>query len=357
MRQIYSLHRCTDTSQYDSDLPRFPCNGDEVCCPNCLLPIPFPVNPNQSPLLLSSNSDDAPEVEVNGSLIADQTKAKPTSRAQSVASTKTSHSAKSTHSARYSVKLRRRISANSRRHSIESKASKTRMSSRRSISSKIDGRAEYFRCPIADCPEIFVSMPAVRAHERSLHYPTHCTFCDRSFNCLHLWRLHEQVHLDEHVLVSLSDMLWRCGICDTYGLGESRRYLHIRRHWEDGLPKEAWKYSYRSALVMPLTARDTEIMLNMPEEEFILISTYMVGPTSFKSPTTSRAVRNFLNESVKRRQRQKPAYPQQETEFNKTEDDESPDQVTMAVESSQSMIHGLFAFIRKSVPRLKLKPP
>lgn len=317
-------------------------------------------------------------------------KTKSTSRAQSVTSAKTSHSGRSTQSARYSIKLNRRISANNRRFSAsvipptsskaietfstnhtrtaslqdapdgyKSQASPRKSildilssrtedrsqlstsmnvagnragSSRKSVSSVRvkNGRDDYFNCP--NCTEIFQSEFEKHLHERASHSVYYCTFCNLSFRDRTTWHGHERSHM-RIIYKECDNCLWRCGICSTYGLGDSRRYMHIRGHWEDKCTPDDWKGGPQ---MMPLAPGIVEALETMSDELF------EINAEKFLSV--------FLKESFE----SAAELPTAENKQRNT--DTAGNLADRAVDTSQQMTHGLFASLRRKIPLFRARP-
>jgi hypothetical protein len=203
-------------------------------------------------------------------------------------SARSSHSGRSSLSVRYQAKLQRRHSANNRRLSavelqISSKGADppSQQASRRSLPTigsilqkktarsrstppADNSRTEYFRCPTVTCSEIFRNRKDLQKHEAASHLDCFCTFCKAKFRDQALWRNHEKIHIqnDEH----RDSLLWRCGICDSFGLSEPRRFLHIRKHWQEGYDIRAW---VGDPIVVLLNKEQLESLDRLTDKQFV----------------------------------------------------------------------------------------
>lgn len=211
---------------------------------------------------------------------------KPTSVAGSTAgSAKSSQSGRSSVSARYQQKLQRRNSANNRqfsaaelhtpanpanapphntpRRSLPTMGAKSQKPSRQSKALQVDnGRSEYFRCPTMTCTEIFRSRKELEKHERTSHFECYCTFCKATFTDHKIWRNHENTHFQKD---KPGELLWHCGICDSFGLSEPRRYLHVRNHWKERCDIRAWA---SEPVVVTLTPEELHSLDWMTNRQF-----------------------------------------------------------------------------------------
>ena len=356
--------------QWDQKHPYDQCSDAEVLCSNCVPHPPEQVDPQTSrvfPLRHSyrrSIRSYGRSIRSEEGSNPDPVKVKSTSRAPSIASSGTSYSAMSTRSARYSVKLGRRISANSRRHSgpeapTISKSARPQRPSlpplhpvrRQEPLHSSDGRAEYFRCPIVDCKEVFHSREDLESHEISLHFQNYCTFCNRSCRISQVWREHEQRHICEKIKSSkIGDILWSCGICPTFGLSETRRYLHIRQHWNDSLSMYDWTGAPRLRLLSP---KEITILQNMPDDEFRNTAAALLcsSGSRFRSATDiiSRALR------IDRLPAKTTADTALRTDDGLEEGATSPNPMLTSLGTPQPIVHGLFASLRRRLPRFTAK--
>lgn len=380
-----SLCRHAEDMQCDRKLPCDPCEKACLPCSNCLLPAVGVTNTQESPchsttsLLVTKvvdtghpgSTDRGRPLEIDDGSSGDCWRPNSASRAQSVASGGTSHSVTSTQSARYNVKYNRRLSAHNRRHSADSNADKrapndskadrrwppvslqvrpSSQHSRRSSSSmRADGRADYFRCHFFGCPEVFTSMPLLKIHKKVSHFKTHCTFCNVSFRHIGTWRFHEQMHLiKEGTLYSSDDMLWSCGICSMHGLSETRRYLHIRQHWQEGNSKADWSGKPK---VMLLTPEEAEQLLDMSEEEFQDAAQQLLSNSASRKPSSHVRMKAFLHTQSSTNIED---FPTKSSVGNATGSSRQSEEVK---EAARPMVHGLFASIRKTFLRMKTNPP
>jgi len=269
-------------------------------------------------------------------------------KAQSVVSAhSSSHSVGSTHSARYSVKLQRRMSANNRRHSaaevrIDAKiarpASVTSIK-RNSAGTRNDGRAEYYPCLVSQCSEILASLDELVAHRESFHFLNHCTFCYKSFRDWNRWHSHERAHIMEKLDKECDNILWSCGICGTFGLRKSRRYMHIRHHWEARVAKDDWKGCPQ---LMPLKGVDAQALESMSFEVFQITAEHLLSAYAQKSEANRSESKNPQTHSAVSPSKSKiPTVGSGE----------------IAAETSRPMVHGMFASLRRRLPLFRSGPP
>ena len=247
---------------------------------------------------------------------------KPSSVAASVAgSARSSYSGRSSLSVRYQTKFQRRHSANCRRLSatesqIPSKGADppSRQASRRSLPTigsifqktsrsrrmppADNSRTEYFRCPTITCTEIFWNRKDLQKHEASNHFDCFCTFCKVAFRDQMLWRSHEKIHIQNNKHLEL---LWCCGICEDYGLSEPRRYLHIRKHWQEGYDIRAWA---NDPIVMLLNKEQLDSLDGLTDEQFVAKAERLVKqiwrPPSSKPSSEERSGKKLVRYLLQR---------------------------------------------------------
>jgi hypothetical protein len=294
------------------------------------------------------------------------------SRAHSVVSAATSRSVASMHSARYSVKLNRRLSANSRRNSSESRSGiRDRRESGPAISFTKSIRAppsawketkismtdiedgEYFRCPIIRCPEVFTSRLSLDTHEKLVHSQSYCTFCSQPFRDKELWQAHEERHIMHEIGAPLNNdhILWKCGICGTFGLSEVRRHLHLVNHWQDGYTMKDWE---GKPMIISLDSVDTCRLTGLSKNALQVVARHMLLRRSenvLQSSTTS--MEDFLNIQHPPEEGEAPLNTTTKEQKNYPSD-WRPQAVP---EPARSVVHGLFASIRNKLLRSKKKFP
>lgn len=396
----------------NQDRPCSQCNVAEIPCSNCIMAVPTvkAIRPNRFQGGFFSSSKSTPKTSQPVPSPKKDTgpfsfRVNTASRAHSVVSARTSHSgrsAASSQSARYSIKLNRRASANNRRHSAvdvrtapkvvhsdppvlfsrpnpnearsSSQSSRSfkvvnenfspsiktnherKTSSQKSISSRIDdGRGEYFRCSIAGCTEIFDLELDLRVHKETFHFECHCTFCDESFQDQRFWHFHEAKHIVEtakKVSRVCDDILWRCGVCSTYGLCDGRRYMHVRRHWKEGLTKENWKGGPQ---ILPLSSKDIGALESMSSEVFQITAEHLLSALARRSGSFAPVIDDKFGINSGGTELNNPHLETGHDRARTPAPTISP--VDTAVDAVRPMVHGMFASLRRKLPLFRTKPP
>lgn len=358
-----SCNQMTEEIKCDGERPCSSCDKDGAPCSNCM-PETYPGHADSFEPDIHNHPSNSKFEESNLTAIrltllggfhlsnpAEERSPNPSLRhalsqsgAHSVASAATSRSKTSMHSARYSVKLNRRRSANSRRNSSDSRAgSRDRQD--------LFGGDQHLLCPNFQCLKVFSSRLSLDTHRKLSHTQNYCTFCRRSFRNNELWESHEERHIIDEVGVCIKPtfILWKCGICGTFGLSPGKRHWHITNHWQEGHTMEDWdgipviialdsveKTRGLMGLSQDVFQSTAEGMLHRPTGNVLhsnITSDFPIvqhPPTKGNSPlnTTAKEQKNF------------------------------PSSRPQAVpEPARSVVHGLFASIRSKLLRSKKKPP
>lgn len=113
-----------------------------------------------------------------------------------------------------------------------------------------------------------------------------------------LWRSHEKIHIQNNKHLEL---LWCCGICEDYGLSEPRRYLHIRKHWQEGYDIRAWA---NDPIVMLLNKEQLDSLDGLTDEQFVAKAERLVKqiwrPPSSKPSSEERSGKKLVRYLLQR---------------------------------------------------------
>jgi hypothetical protein len=147
-----------------------------------------------------------------------------------------------------------------------------------------------------------------------------------------------------------------------YGLSESRRYLHIRHHWQEGYTMddwedwedwEGWKSGEDRYDVMPLTSEEADTLLGMSLDDFRIAAKDLLKTSAGQARSNTAAIKGGFAARRHRAGAGDLAVPSDNIVEGQKGLSSAQPQVTPEV--VRPMVHGLFASIRETFLRMHTK--